>query len=122
MLKNVLTKVLGDPNQKTIDRLTPLVEEVNALEADMQRRCNDELRQMMADFRADIARATSSVRSQLEESRNQRDVASGDERRPSGSTEGGSNAGSARDALEIDTKSSARTCTPCIRPAALMFR
>jgi preprotein translocase subunit SecA len=81
MFKNVLTKVLGDPNQKTIDRLTPLVEEVNALEADMQRRSNDELRQMMADFRADIARANSSLRSQLEESRNQRDVASGDERR-----------------------------------------
>ncbi|MBC8252534.1 MAG: preprotein translocase subunit SecA [Ardenticatenia bacterium] len=81
MLKNVLTKVLGDPNQKTIDRLTPLVEEVNALEADMQRRSNDELRQMMADFRANIAQATSSLRSQLEESRSQRDVASGDERR-----------------------------------------
>ena len=81
MFKNVLTKVLGDPNQKTIDKLTPLVEEVNALEADMQRRSNDELRQMMTDFRANIAQATSSLRSQLEESRNQRDVASGDERR-----------------------------------------
>ena len=81
MFKNVLTKVLGDPNKKTIERLTPLVEEVNALEADMQRRSNDELRQMMADFRASIARSTSSPRGQLDESRNQRDVASGDERR-----------------------------------------
>jgi len=81
MLKNVLTKVLGDPNLKIIKSLTPLVEEVNTLEAEMQRQSNDELRDMIARFRADIAEETTMRRGELKDRRAERDAASGDERR-----------------------------------------
>jgi preprotein translocase subunit SecA len=81
MLKNVLTKVLGDPNQKVIKSLTPLVEEVSDLEAEMQRKSNDELRDMMARFRADIAEETATLRGELNDRRAERDATSGDERR-----------------------------------------
>ena len=81
MLKGILTKVLGDPNQKEIRKLTPLVEEVAALEADMQRKSNDELRALMDGFRAKIAQETAELRTQLHQLRAQRDRSSGDERR-----------------------------------------
>ena len=81
MIKNVLTKVLGDPNQKIIKSLTPLVEEVSSLEAEMRRKSNDELADMMVRFRADIAEETATLRGELNDRRAERDAASGDERR-----------------------------------------
>jgi len=81
MLKGILTKVLGDPNQKEIRRLTPLVEQVAALEADMQRKSNDELRALMDGFRARIAQETAELRAELHQLRAERDRTSGDERR-----------------------------------------
>ena len=44
MIRNVLTKMLGDPSHKTIKSLTPLVTEVNSLEAEMVQRSDDALR------------------------------------------------------------------------------
>ncbi len=81
MLKSVLTKVLGDPNEKVIKSLTPLVEKVRDLEAEMRHKSSDELRAMIARFRGDIAEETALLRSELNERRAQRDTASGDERR-----------------------------------------
>jgi len=81
MFKSVLTKVLGDPNLKVIKSLTPLVEEVNALEAEMQRKSDEELRDLIARFRADIAEETAVLRGELKDRREARDAGSGDERR-----------------------------------------
>jgi preprotein translocase subunit SecA len=81
MFRNVLTKVLGDPNQKTIQNLTPLVEEVDALEADMKRKSDGDLRDMISHFRADIAEETTVLRGELDNRRTERDAASGDARR-----------------------------------------
>jgi preprotein translocase subunit SecA len=81
MFKNVLTKILGDPSQKTVKQLTPLVDEVNALEPEMQRRSNAELRAMMADFRQHIADQTHDLRTQIGDLVAQRDLSVGDERR-----------------------------------------
>jgi preprotein translocase subunit SecA len=81
MFKNVLSTILGDPSQKAVKRLTPLVDEVNALEEGMGRKSNDELREMMEQFRADIAARTHDLRSDLSDRVSQRDVATGDERR-----------------------------------------
>ncbi len=55
MLKNIFKAVLGDPNQREIKKLTPLVDEVRALEAEMKAKSDDELRQMLADFRRQLA-------------------------------------------------------------------
>jgi len=81
MFKNVLAKVVGDRNQREVKRLTPLVDEVNALEATMREKSNDDLRAMIAGFRADIGEKTGELRQQLSDARAQRDAASGDTRR-----------------------------------------
>ena len=62
MFKRVLKSVFGDPNQKEIKKLTPLVDEVNALEAETQAMSDNELRQMMADYREEIAEETAEQR------------------------------------------------------------
>lgn len=81
MFRNVLTKVLGDPNERVINSLTSFVDEVNALEADMERKSDDELCDMITRFRADIVEQTASLRGELKELHAQRDAASGDVRR-----------------------------------------
>jgi preprotein translocase subunit SecA len=81
MFRNVVTKVLGDPNQKTIKSLTPLVEDVNRLESEMERKSDEELREMIASFRTNIAEETAVLRGELSDRRAERDAAGGDARR-----------------------------------------
>ncbi len=69
MLKKVLRVVFGDPHQKEIKNLSPLVDEVNTLEAQMQRKSDDDLRQMLANFRQELAEQTAEQRSEVETSR-----------------------------------------------------
>ncbi|HXW01094.1 MAG TPA: preprotein translocase subunit SecA, partial [Anaerolineae bacterium] len=66
MLKNIFKAVLGDPNQREIKKLTPLVDDVRALEANMKAKSDDELRQMMADFRRQLAEDTAEMRAEVE--------------------------------------------------------
>ncbi len=51
MFKKLISKIVGDPNQKIIDDLKPLVEEVEALEPQLQAMSDDQLRAMTADLR-----------------------------------------------------------------------
>jgi preprotein translocase subunit SecA len=67
MLKSILTKVVGDPNEKELDRLWPIVEEINALESEFEKLSDEELRALTAQFKAQIARATADLKSQLRE-------------------------------------------------------
>lgn len=53
-MRSVLTKVLGDPNDKALKQLRPIVEEINALEPSMQELSNDELQELSAEFRERI--------------------------------------------------------------------
>ncbi len=71
MFKSLVKAVFGDPHQKEIKKFTPLADEVNALEADMERKSDDELRQMMADYRRQIAEETQEARSEMETLRQQ---------------------------------------------------
>jgi preprotein translocase subunit SecA len=52
MFKGLLSKVVGDPNERQLRKLEPLVEAINALEADMERRTDAELRGLTERFRA----------------------------------------------------------------------
>ncbi len=81
MFKKLVSKVLGDPNQKEIDRLMPEVDEVNALEAEMQGKRDEELRQMIADYRERIAAETREAREKLAQLEKEAAAAFGDERR-----------------------------------------
>ncbi|MCB0154136.1 MAG: preprotein translocase subunit SecA, partial [Anaerolineae bacterium] len=66
MFKRVLKTVFGDPHQKEIKKLMPLVEEINALEPEMQAMSDEALRQMMADYRLELAEATAEQRAEIE--------------------------------------------------------
>ena len=50
-MRSVLTKILGDPNDKALKSIRPIVEDINALEPAMQALSDDELRELSAEFR-----------------------------------------------------------------------
>lgn len=52
MLRNLLGKIIGDPNEKELDRIRPLVEQVNALEPTYLWMTNEELRSQTDRLRA----------------------------------------------------------------------
>ena len=55
MIKGILKKVVGDPNEREIRKLRPLVDAINALEPEMERRSDAELRALTDRFRARLA-------------------------------------------------------------------
>jgi preprotein translocase subunit SecA len=81
MFKKIVSVVLGDPNQKEINRLMPEVDEINALEAEMQGKSDEELRQIIADYRAHITAETREAREKLAQLEKEAVAAFGDERR-----------------------------------------
>ncbi len=52
MLKGLFSKVVGDPNQRTVSKLQPLVDQINATEPTVERLTNDELGALTRRFRA----------------------------------------------------------------------
>jgi preprotein translocase subunit SecA len=55
MLKGLVTKIVGDPNAKEIKRLQPTVNEINALEPEMQALSDADLRAKTDEFRRRVA-------------------------------------------------------------------
>lgn len=66
MLRNLLQKVIGDPNEKEIRRIQPIVAEINALEPEMQRLSPEELRAETARFRQQMQNETAELRQELD--------------------------------------------------------
>jgi preprotein translocase subunit SecA len=66
MLRNLLTKVVGDPNEKELKRIQPLVAEINALEPEFRRMSDEELAAQTAQFRQRIREETAELRRELE--------------------------------------------------------
>ena len=66
MFKSVLRTVFGDPHLKEINKLTPLVDEVSELGAEMQAKSDDEIRAMIAEFRQELAEALAEPRAEVE--------------------------------------------------------
>src|SRR5512143_1326019 len=82
MLKNLYTKITGDPNEKEIKRLTPQVEKINRMEPELGKLSDAELRAKTDRFKAQIAEATEDARARLTEAREQLDTAAdADDRR-----------------------------------------
>jgi preprotein translocase subunit SecA len=52
MLKGLFSKVVGDPNQRSVQKLEPLVDQINALEPTVERLTNEELGALTRQFRA----------------------------------------------------------------------
>jgi preprotein translocase subunit SecA len=65
MIKKIYYAITGDPNEKTLKRFRPVVEEINALEAEFERKSVDELQAMTGEFKARIQEATQPLRDDL---------------------------------------------------------
>ncbi len=50
MFKSLLSKIIGDPNERDLNRLRPLVEAINALEPEFEALSNEELHGKTAEF------------------------------------------------------------------------
>jgi preprotein translocase SecA subunit len=61
MFKNIWTKVVGDPNEKELERIQPVIDEINALEPEMERRSQDDMQVRTDEFRQMIAAARAAV-------------------------------------------------------------
>ena len=81
MFKSLVNKVLGDPIKKEIKKHLPEVEAINALEPEMQQMSDDALRQLLSDFKTDIAQQTQEARQKLETLKLEAAASFGDERR-----------------------------------------
>jgi len=55
MFRNLLTKVIGDPNERELRRLQPMVEAINRLESEVQALTDAELRAKTDEFRRRLA-------------------------------------------------------------------
>ncbi|MGH9202735.1 MAG: preprotein translocase subunit SecA, partial [Vicinamibacterales bacterium] len=69
MLKNLITRVVGDSNEKELVRLQPIVDTINALEPDFERLSDADLRALTEECRTQIASSTSDLRTRLDAAR-----------------------------------------------------
>ncbi len=61
MINTLLGKVFGTKNEREIKRLQPRVEAINALEPEIQKLSDEQLRAKTAEFRARIQERLSSI-------------------------------------------------------------
>ena len=61
MLKKIIQIISGDPNKKTLDKIYPLVDQINSFEAIIEKLSDDELKQKTIFFREKINQKLSSV-------------------------------------------------------------
>ncbi len=66
MFKNLLRKVVGDPSEKFIKQIQPLVDETNALEPEIKSLSDEKLRAQTDSFREKIREETAPLRQELE--------------------------------------------------------
>jgi preprotein translocase subunit SecA len=81
MLKNLYTKITGDPNEKEISRLQPVVEQINSHEPEIQKLSDAQLRAKTDEFKARLADEIAEPRQRVAELREQFAVADTDTRR-----------------------------------------
>jgi len=61
LIGSVLTKVFGTSNERVVKRLLPIVEQIGALEPEIEKLSDEQLRAKTAEFRAYIAKAVEGV-------------------------------------------------------------
>jgi preprotein translocase subunit SecA len=67
MIKNIFYKVTGDPNEKEIKRLKPLVDEISELEPHYEKLSDDELAHKTEEFRTEFILVVADKRHELKE-------------------------------------------------------
>jgi preprotein translocase subunit SecA len=56
---SILTRILGDPNEKELRKIRPIVEQINGLEDEMRAHSDDELRALTGDFKQELENGAS---------------------------------------------------------------
>jgi len=69
MFKSIVSKLSGDPAQKTMSKYQAMVAEVNALEAEYEKMSDDELRVVTTEFRDDLRESLQEERARWDEAR-----------------------------------------------------
>lgn len=65
MLKRFLSNLTGDPNVREIQRLGPIVEQINALEPEMQKLTDEQLKELTQGFQQRLRQATDDYKAQV---------------------------------------------------------
>jgi preprotein translocase subunit SecA len=65
MLKNLLSRAMGDPSEREVARLKPIVDEVNRLAGEFEVMSEADLRKLTAEFRAQVVDGTLVERQRL---------------------------------------------------------
>jgi preprotein translocase subunit SecA len=65
MFKNVVKKIFGDPDEREVKRLQPIVDEINALGPEFEHMSDDELRAQTETFRAQIEKSVRALRAEV---------------------------------------------------------
>ena len=82
MFRKILTAIMGDPSERELKRMRPVVEQVNQLEAEFERKSNEELRALTGELRKRITDETESLREELAEAEREYEAVAGtDEQR-----------------------------------------
>jgi preprotein translocase subunit SecA len=66
LIGSALTKVFGTSNERAVKRLLPLVQQIGALEPEMQKLSDEQLRAKTAEFRARIAKTIEGIEDEEE--------------------------------------------------------
>ncbi|MCS7222556.1 MAG: preprotein translocase subunit SecA [Anaerolineae bacterium] len=69
MFRTLVQKVIGDPNTRELKRLQPIVDQINALEPEMERLPDEAFREMTEQFKAQIRERTAELRDRVDEAR-----------------------------------------------------
>ncbi|HEY63128.1 MAG TPA: preprotein translocase subunit SecA [Caldilineae bacterium] len=78
MLRKLLQKVIGDFNERELKRLQPLVDQINALEPEMERLPDEAFPEMTEQFKALIRERTRELRARVDETRLEMEKARGE--------------------------------------------
>jgi preprotein translocase subunit SecA len=67
MFRKILTAIVGDPSQRELKRMQPMVQRINELEKTFEAKSDNELQAMTQEFRRRIAEGTTALREDLAE-------------------------------------------------------
>jgi preprotein translocase subunit SecA len=67
MFRKILTAIVGDPSERELKRMQPLVQRINELEKTFEAKSNEALQAVTGEFRRRIAEQTQEVREELAE-------------------------------------------------------
>ena len=61
MLEGLIKKIFGDPNEKELKNIRPIVDKINALEPDMERMSDANLQAKTSEFKLRLQKSSGSV-------------------------------------------------------------